>query len=136
MGTDLCRPPIYDRFLFIRSNSRTLLSVRDIVLPHFSKIDCCGKMPSSAPHMDKSIRFFFSLYFRYLHLSGAFLALLFSRYRSTHIRYQPDRNSVLLSKSIGQSLPVVPHGKNYYKTTKECNHFILIHQKDCILLQG
>lgn len=45
-----------------------------------------------------------------------------------------DRNSVLLSKSIGQTLPVVPHGKNYYKTTKDCNHFILIHQKDCILL--
>jgi hypothetical protein len=45
-----------------------------------------------------------------------------------------DRNSVLLSQNIGKSIPVVRHGKNYFKTTKDCSHFFLIHEKDCILL--
>lgn len=50
--------------------------------------------------------------------------------------YLTDKNSVLLSKNIGGKVPVVPHGSNYFKTTKNCSHFFLIHQKDCILLQG
>ena len=49
--------------------------------------------------------------------------------------YLTGENSVLLQKNIGQAVPVIEHGNNFYITTQNCSRKFLICKKDCIVLQ-
>lgn len=49
--------------------------------------------------------------------------------------YLTDENSVIVKQNIGQAVPVIEHGNNFYVTTQNCSRKFLICKKDCIVLQ-